>query len=106
MKVLQRGRCRNVPDFLKFPKTFFSDPVVNSFQLRLLRKEISRAEQGRRLFEEKHGEDRGILREEVKKELLPSIVYSIRKEMRNHSKLISKKLNDKLWKLSESQDRP
>ena len=30
----------------------FSDQAVHSFQLKLLRKEISRAEQGRRLFEE------------------------------------------------------
>ena len=41
----------------------------------------------------------------VKKELLPSIVYSIRKVMRDHSELISKSLNDKLAKLSERQGR-
>ena len=97
------------PDFLRFqiPKNeVFSDQAVHSFQLKLLGKEISRGEQGRRLFEEKLGEDRGILRKEAKKELIPSIVYSIRKEMRDHSDLISKRLNDKLAKLSERQDRP
>ena len=96
------------PDSLRFqiPKNeVFSDQAVHSFQLKLLGKEISRAEQGRRLFEEKLGEDRGILRKEVKKELIPSIVYSIRKKMRDHSELISKKLNDKLAKLSDRQDR-
>ena len=103
--------CNNniIPDLLRFriPKNeVFSDQAVHSFQLKLLRKEISRAEQGRRLFEEKLGEDRGILRKEVKKELLLSIVYSIRKEMRDHSELIRKRLNDKLVKLSERQDRP
>ena len=91
----------------RIPKNeVFSDQAVHSFQLRLLRKEISRAEQVRRLFEKKLGEDWGILRKEVKKKLLPSIVYSIRKEMRDHSELFSKRLNDKLGKLSERQDRP
>ena len=104
--------CNNndiIPDFLRFriPKNeVFSDQVVHSFQLKLLGKEISRTEQGRRLFEEKLGEDRGILRKEVKKELLPSIVFSIRKDMRDHFELFSKRLNDKLAKLSERQDRP
>ena len=79
---------------------------MHSFQLKLLGKEINRAEQSRRFFEEKLGEDRGILRKEVKKELLPSVVYSIRKEMRDHSELISKRLNDKFGKLTERQDRP
>ena len=49
----------------------------------------SHAEQGRRLFGGKLGEDRGILRKEVKKELLPSIVYSIRNEMRDHTEQVS-----------------
>ena len=79
---------------------------MHSFQLKLLRKEISRVEQGRRLFEETLGQDRGILRKEVKKGQLPSNVNSIRKEMRDHSELISKRLNDKLAMLSERQDRP
>ena len=42
----------------------------------------------------------------MKIEPLPYIVYSIRKGMRNHSELSSKRLNDKLAKLSERQDRP
>ena len=78
---------------------------MHSFQFKLLRKEIRRAKQGRKFFEEKRGEDRGILRKEVKKELLPSVVYSIRKEVRDQSQLISRRLNDKLAKLSERQDR-
>ena len=66
----------------------------------------SQAQHGRRLFEEKLEENRDILRKEVKTELSPSVVYSIRKEMRFHSKLISTRLKDKLAKLSERQDRP
>ena len=58
------------------------------------------------LFEEKFGEDGDILRKEVKTELFPSIVFSIRKEMIYHSELISCRLNHKLAKLSERQDRP
>ena len=58
------------------------------------------------IVREKLGEDRGILRKEAKKELLTSIVYSIRKEMRDLSELLSKRLNDKLAKLSERQDKP
>ena len=42
----------------------------------------------------------------MKTELLLSNVYSIRKEMRYHSKLISMRQSDKLAKLSERQDRP
>ena len=104
--------CKNndiIPDFFRFriPKNeVFSDQAVHSFQLKHLRKEISRAEQCCRLFETKLGEDRVILRKEVKKELIPSIVYNIRKEMRDHSELFSKRLNDKLAKISEKQDRP
>ena len=104
--------CNNneiIPDFLRFriPKNeVFSGQAVHSFQLKLLRKEISHAEQGCRLFEEKFGDDRGIFRKKIEKKLLPSIVYSIRIEMRDHSELISKRLNDKLAKLSERQDKP
>ena len=93
------------PDFLRLRIPKNEDRAVHSFQIKLLRKEISCAEQGRRLSEEKLGEDRGSRRKELKKELLTSIVYSIRKEMRDHSELISKRLNDKLAKLSERQDR-
>ena len=86
----------------EFRKTkFLSEQAVHSFQLKLLRKKISGAEQGRKLFEEKVGEDRGILRKQMKKELLPSIVYSLRKEMKNQSKLISRRISDKLAKVSE-----
>ena len=42
----------------------------------------------------------------MKKKLLPSLVHSIKKEIKDHSELISKRLNDKLAKLSERQDRP
>ena len=65
----------------------------------------SQAQHRRRLFEEKLGENRDILRIELKTELLPSVVYSIRKEMRYHPKQISRRLNDKLAKLSDRQDR-
>ena len=56
------------------------------------------------MFEEKLGEV-GAFSGKVKKELFSSIVYSIRKKMRDQSELISRRLNDKLAKLSERQDR-
>ena len=37
---------------------------------------------------------------------MPSVVGSIRREMRNHSAMVKKRLNGKLDKLSERQDRP
>ena len=51
--------------FLRFgiPKNeVFSDQAVHSFQIKLLWKKTSRAEQGRRLLYEKLGENMGILR--------------------------------------------
>ena len=44
------------------------------------KRKISRVEHGRRLFKEELGEGRDILRKEMKTELLPLIVYSIRKK--------------------------
>ena len=72
----------------------FSEQAVHSFQLKLLRNVISRSEQCRRLFEEKIGEDRDLLRREAKKELLPSIVYNIRREKRDQSELPNSLIGD------------
>ena len=101
--------CNNndlIPIFLSFevPKTkFFQKKRRTAFQLSVYTfKERNRScGKGCRLFEEKLEEDRDILRKEVKKELLPSILYISRKEMRYTSKLITKRLKDKLAKLSE-----
>ena len=73
---------------------------MHSFQLKFLRKGISRTEKGRRKFEEKLGENRDIFRK-GEKLFLPYTFYSIRNEMINLSKKIRNRLNDKQAKLSE-----
>ena len=50
--------------------------------------------------------DRSNFRENVKPELMPSVVSCIKREMRNHSAMVQNRLNGKLDKLSERQDRP
>ena len=97
-----------IPVFLKFrirKNEVFSEEAVHSFQLKLLRKEKSRAEKGLKLFEKKHGEEKDILRKDLKKRCSPSIMYSVRMEMRNQSKFFCNLFNDMLTKLSERQDR-
>ena len=50
--------------------------------------------------------DRCYFRENVRPELMPSVVGSIRREMRNHSAMVQNRLNGKLDKLSDRQDGP
>ena len=42
----------------------------------------------------------------MRPEMMPSVVSSIRREMRNHSAMVQNRLNGKLDKLSDRQDRP
>ena len=84
----------------------FSEQALHSFQLKLLKREINRAEKGRKVFKENLETDRSNFRENVRPELMPSVVGSIRREMRNHSEMFQNRLNGKLDKLSERQDRP
>ena len=58
------------------------------------------------MFKEKLETNRSNFRENVKTELMPSVVGSIRREMRNHSAMVQNRLNGKIDKLSERQDRP
>ena len=86
---------------------FFSEQAVHScFPLRLLKQEINSAEKGRKVFKEKLEIDRSNLRENVKPELMPSVVSCIKREMRNHSAMVQNRLIGKLDKMSEKQDRP
>ena len=85
---------------------FNSEQAVHSFQSKLLKQEINRAEKGRKVFKEKLKTDRSKFREKVRPELMPSVVSSIRREMRNHSAMVQNRLNKKLDKLSERQERP
>ena len=84
----------------------FSEQVVHSFQLKLLKQEVNLAEKARKVFKEKLVTDRSNFRENVKPELMPSVVSCIKREMRNHSAMVQNRLIGKLDKLSERQDRP
>ena len=89
------------------PKSeIFSEQAVHSFQLKLLKQEINRSERGRKLFKEKLETDMSSFRENVKPEQMPSVVSCIKREMKNHSARVQNRLNGKLDKLSERQDRP
>ena len=49
---------------------------------------------------------RSNFKENVKPELMPSVVSCIKREMRNHSAMVQNRLSGKLDKLSERQHRP
>ena len=98
-----------IPDLLRFraPKNkIFSEQAVHNFQFEPLKQEINSAKKGRKVFKEKFETDRSNFRENVRPEPMPSVVGSIRREMRNHSVLAQNLFNGKLDKLSERQDRP
>ena len=79
---------------------------MHSFQLKLMKQETNRAQKGRKVLKEKIETDRSNFRENVRPELMSSVVGSISREMRNHSAMVQSRLNAKLDKLSERQDRP
>ena len=87
-------QCLNndiVPGFLRFraaKNEIFSEEAVHSFQLKHLKQEKNRAEKGRKLFKEKLETDRSSFRENLRPEMMPSDVRSIRTEMRNHSAMV------------------
>ena len=84
----------------------FSERAVHSFQFKLLKQQINRPKKGRKVFKQKLETDRSNFWENVRPELIPSVVGSIRCEMRNYSAMVHNRLNGKLDKLSERQDRP
>ena len=79
---------------------------MHSFHIKLLKQQIKRAEKGRKVFKEKQATDRSKFRQNVRPELMPSNLCRFRRDMRNHSAMVQNKLNEKLDKLSERQDRP
>ena len=83
----------------------FSEQAVHSFQLKILKQVLNLAKKGRKVFNGKLQLDRSKVRENVRPELMPSIVSSLRHEMRNHSAMVKNRINGKLDKLSERQNR-
>ena len=58
------------------------------------------------MFKEKLETDKIKFMENLRPELMPSTVISIRREIRNHSAMVQNRLYGKLDKLSARQDRP
>ena len=85
---------------------FVSEQAVHSFQLKLLKQEMNRAEIGHKLFKEILETDRSKFREKVRPEWMPSVVSSISLEIGTHSTVNQNRQNGKLDKLSERPDRP
>ena len=100
-------QCNNndiIPDILRFhapKKVFFSEQAVHSFQLKFLKKAINRAEKSFKVFKEKLETDKNKFKENMRPELMPSLVTSFRREMRNHSAMIQNWINGKLDKMSQ-----
>ena len=75
-----------IPNFLKFcvPKTdVFSDQMVHSFQLKLLRSEISTAADTHRKCDQKQAAGRKILLNKLDNHLLPSVIFVLRNAVGN-----------------------
>ena len=53
-----------------------------------MKQEINRADKGRNVVKEKLETNKSKFRENVTPELMPSVVSSIRREMRNHSAMV------------------
>ena len=88
-----------IPDILRFyaPKNeIFSEQVVYIFQLKLLKQEIKREEKGCKVFKEKFETDRSNFRENVRPELMPSVVSIIRRQMRKPSAMVQNRLMENL----------
>ena len=71
----------------------FSEQAVHSFQLKLMKQEIKRAKKGRKVFKEKVETGRSNYRENVRPELMSSVVGSTRREMWNYSAMVQNRLN-------------
>ena len=85
---------------------FFLDPVVHSFQIKLLRLEISTAADTHRKCDQKRAASRKILLKNLDNHLLPSVIFVLRNQVRNHVVKSERRLQGKLAKISERQDKP
>ena len=98
-----------IPDFLKFcvPKTdVFSNQAVHLFQLKLLRSEISTAADTHCKCDQKRAASRKVLLKNLDNHLLPSVIFVLRNRVLNHVVNSERRLQGKLAKFSERQDKP
>ena len=116
----ESGRCRInflktristdiLPDFLKFraPETdVFSDQVVRSFHLILLKLKISTAVDTHHKCDQKQAASRKVLLKNFDNHLLPSVIFVLRNRVCKHVVSSEQRLHGELANLSEDQDKP
>ena len=103
------NRSEIIPRFLTFriPNNgCFDDRAVRDFQMKLLRKEIVNAKNDVKRSIEKVTTDRGEMQLHVSHKCLPSIILYTRIFLRKVRSDQIQKLDDKLHRLSEEQERP
>ena len=79
---------------------------MHSFQLNLLRSEVSTAADTHHKCDQKQAASRKVLLKNLDNHLLPSVIFVLRKPVRNHVFSSERRLQGKLAKLSERQDKP
>ncbi len=105
-------RCRDsdiIPKFLNFripTNGCFDDQSVHNFQRRLLLKEIDKAKKQLSEHYVKLDEKRQILRENIPKKCIPSVILHSRIERKKNRQSTQQTHKKKLQNLSEKQNRP
>ena len=98
-----------IPRFLKFriPNNgCFDEKSVHDFQLRLLRKELFVANGDRQKMIDKLHHARDELKHKAPSKSIPSIILHSNIDIRNLRKSQKSKLDNKLFRLSDEQERP
>ena len=96
-------------DFLIFrvPKTdVCGDQALHSFQLKLLSSEISTAIDTYNNCDQNRAASEKVILKNLDNHLLPSIIFVLRNRVRNHVVSSKQRLQGKLAKLLEVQDKP
>ena len=98
-----------IPDFLKFrvpDNGVFWNQAVNNFQLKLLRSEISRANEDMNRYEEMLMKARSLVQKKVDEQWWASIFRFVRRQFEASLKSTSENHRKQIKKLSERQDKP
>ena len=98
-----------IPDFLRFrvpDNGVFSDQAVHSFQLRLLRSELSQANADRAKASGNLVKAREAVRRGIDEKWWPSVIFYLNRQARCSVNNLISRHKRKLEKLSQRQDRP
>ena len=96
-----------VPKFLKFRipnNDRFDDKLVHDFQIKLLRKEIFKANTEKLKTSGNLEETRNRLKTSIPRKCIPSLVLYTRHDNKTYRNTLSTKHNDKLFRLSKEQE--